>query len=56
MARDTSSVCKKCRRENEKLFLKGSRCLTDKCAFERSLMHLGSTAKKVKEYLTMADN
>lgn len=28
-------VCKVCRRENVKLFLKGDRCLTDKCAFER---------------------
>lgn len=30
-----SSVCKLCRRENMKLFLKGDRCLSDKCAFER---------------------
>lgn len=30
-----SSVCKLCRRENMKLFLKGERCYTDKCAFER---------------------
>ena len=30
-----SSVCKLCRRENMKLFLKGDRCYTDKCAFER---------------------
>ena len=29
------SVCKICRRENLKLFLKGDRCFTDKCAFER---------------------
>ncbi len=29
------SVCKLCRRENMKLFLKGDRCYTDKCAFER---------------------
>ncbi len=29
------SVCKICRRENVKLFLKGDRCFTDKCAFER---------------------
>jgi small subunit ribosomal protein S4 len=29
------SKCKLCRRENTKLFLKGSRCLTDKCSFER---------------------
>lgn len=30
-----SSVCKFCRRENVKLFLKGDRCFTDKCSFER---------------------
>lgn len=30
-----SSVCKMCRRENTKLFLKGDRCFTDKCSFER---------------------
>ncbi|MDZ4661830.1 MAG: 30S ribosomal protein S4 [Pseudomonadota bacterium] len=30
-----NSVCKLCRRENAKLFLKGDRCYTDKCAFER---------------------
>lgn len=35
MARSTSSACKFCRRENMKLFLKGERCYTDKCAFER---------------------
>ncbi|MFZ4403419.1 MAG: 30S ribosomal protein S4 [Pseudobdellovibrionaceae bacterium] len=29
------SVCKLCRRENLKLYLKGDRCYTDKCAFER---------------------
>jgi small subunit ribosomal protein S4 len=29
------SVCKFCRRENVKLFLKGDRCFTDKCSFER---------------------
>ena len=35
MARDTSPQCKQCRREGQKLFLKGERCLTDKCAVER---------------------
>jgi small subunit ribosomal protein S4 len=35
MARYTGPVCKLCRREGEKLFLKGARCLTEKCAFER---------------------
>ncbi len=35
MARYTGPSCKQCRREGEKLFLKGTRCLTEKCAFER---------------------
>jgi small subunit ribosomal protein S4 len=35
MARDTSPQCKQCRREGQKLFLKGQRCLTDKCGVER---------------------
>lgn len=35
MARDTSPQCKQCRREGQKLFLKGERCLTDKCGVER---------------------
>lgn len=35
MARYTASVCRLCRRENLKLFLKGDRCYSDKCAYER---------------------
>jgi len=35
MAKYTDPVCKLCRREGEKLFLKGQRCLSPKCAFER---------------------
>ena len=35
MARDTGPQCKQCRREGMKLFLKGERCLTDKCGVER---------------------
>ena len=35
MARYTGPVCRLCRRENEKLFLKGKRCFTEKCALER---------------------
>ena len=35
MARYTGPVCRMCRRENTKLFLKGDRCHTDKCAVER---------------------
>lgn len=35
MARYNGPVCRLCRRENQKLFLKGERCYTDKCAVER---------------------
>lgn len=35
MARYTGPVCKLCRREGDKLFLKGERCMTPKCALER---------------------
>ncbi|HBL35704.1 MAG TPA: 30S ribosomal protein S4 [Firmicutes bacterium] len=35
MARYVGSVCKMCRREGEKLFLKADRCLSDKCSFNR---------------------
>ena len=35
MARYIESVCRLCRRENMKLYLKGERCYSDKCAFER---------------------
>jgi small subunit ribosomal protein S4 len=35
VSRYTDSVCKLCRREGTKLFLKGSRCLTEKCAVEK---------------------
>jgi len=35
LARYTGSVCRLCRRENMKLFLKGDRCFSDKCAFDR---------------------
>ena len=35
MARYTGAVCRLCRRENIKLFLKGDRCYSDKCAFDR---------------------
>ena len=41
MARNTGPQCKLCRREGQKLFLKGERCLTDKCGVERlSLIHI----------------
>jgi small subunit ribosomal protein S4 len=35
MARETGAQCKQCRREGQKLFLKGERCFTDKCGVER---------------------
>jgi small subunit ribosomal protein S4 len=35
LARDTAPQCKQCRREGQKLFLKGERCFTDKCGVER---------------------
>jgi small subunit ribosomal protein S4 len=35
MARYTESVCRLCRREGAKLYLKGTRCYTKKCSFER---------------------
>lgn len=35
MAKSLSPVCKLCRREGEKLFLKGERCFTPKCSFEK---------------------
>ena len=54
MARDTSAQCKQCRRENVKLFLKGERCLTDKCAVERRSYPPGEHGRgriKQSEYL-----
>ena len=35
MARYTGAVCRLCRRENQKLFLKGDRCFSEKCAMVR---------------------
>jgi len=35
MARNLDAKCRKCRREGEKLFLKGEKCFTDKCSVER---------------------
>ena len=54
MAKDTSPQCKQCRRESEKLFLKGERCLTDKCAVERRSYAPGEHGRgriKQSEYL-----
>jgi small subunit ribosomal protein S4 len=54
VARDTSPQCKQCRREGEKLFLKGDRCLTDKCSVERRSYAPGEHGRgriKQSEYL-----
>jgi small subunit ribosomal protein S4 len=54
MARYTGPVCKLCRREGMKLFLKGERCLTPKCSVERRGyapgMHGQRRARKISEY------
>lgn len=53
MARYTDAVCKLCRREGKKLFLKGSRCYTDKCALARRAYapgQHGQGRKKSSEY------
>jgi len=53
MARYTGAVCRLCRREGLKLFLKGDRCFTDKCAFSRrgyAPGQHGQGRKKVSNY------
>lgn len=55
MARYIGSVCKLCRREGEKLFLKADRCLSDKCSFNRRSyapgQHgQGQARRKLSEY------
>ncbi len=53
MARYTEAVCKLCRREGQKLFLKGERCYTDKCAISRRAYapgQHGQGRKKASEY------
>ena len=54
MARYTGAVCRLCRREGQKLFLKGDRCYTEKCALERRSyapgMHGNARNKKLSEY------
>ena len=58
MARYVGSVCVLCRREGEKLFLKGDRCMTPKCAIERRNYppgphgQAGSFRRKVSDYGT----
>ncbi len=53
MARYTGAVCKLCRREGQKLFLKGERCYSDKCAFAHrgyAPGQHGQARKKLSEY------
>jgi small subunit ribosomal protein S4 len=56
MAKDNSPQCKQCRREGEKLMLKGERCLTDKCGVDRRAYppgeHGRGRRRKQSEYLT----
>ena len=55
MARYTGPVCRFCRREGVKLYLKGERCYTEKCSFDRKSfvpgMH-GKRRSKISEYGT----
>ena len=54
MARDKDSVCRQCRRENLKLYLKGDRCYSDKCAFDRRSyppgQHGERRGRKISDY------
>lgn len=53
MARYTEAVCRLCRREGQKLYLKGERCYTGKCAFERRAFapgQHGMSRKKISGY------
>ena len=54
MARYTGAVCRLCRREDMKLFLKGERCYTDKCGYERRSyppgQHGQARRKKASDY------
>lgn len=54
MARYTGASCRTCRRENLKLFLKGDRCYSDKCSFERRAyspgQHGQNRFRKVSDY------
>ncbi len=52
MARYHDAVCKLCRREGEKLFLKGARCLTDKCAIERRQFAPGQHGQNMRRKIS----
>src|SRR3954471_2731988 len=46
MARNLDPKCRQCRREGEKLFLKGEKCFTDKCAIQRRSYAPGQHGQK----------
>ena len=54
MARNIGAACRRCRRENLKLYLKGDRCYSDKCSFERRAFgpgqHGQARFKKLSDY------
>ena len=53
MARYTGPSCKLCRREGKKLYLKGTRCNSDKCAMERHATAPGSSGKNFRKKLVI---
>lgn len=55
MARLIDAKCRQCRREGQKLYLKGDRCLTPKCAVERRAFPPGMHAKKQQFKRTQSD-
>ena len=52
MARYKDSVCRLCRRENMKLFLKGERCLTNKCAIDKRSYPPGQHGQRRQKFST----
>jgi small subunit ribosomal protein S4 len=52
MARNLDAKCRQCRREGEKLFLKGEKCYTDKCAIERRSYAPGQHGQKSGQRLS----
>ena len=52
MARYRAANCKLCRREGEKLFLKGSRCYTERCAFERRPVPPGQHGQRMRRKIS----
>ncbi len=55
MARYTGALCRQCRREQIKLFLKGDRCYSDKCAFERRSYAPGQQGQSRMRVRKMSD-